>query len=254
MINKMREVFQQAEDYFFSGIAQECLYLSQHAKAYITGVGLADLNNVYIHNVKDLNEILAKCNAAFAHAQLPFVIVIPEELIDLDAENILKQAGFAKTNATAAMALDLTNILEVYKEENGITIAEDTSLRDWMVPLTGGFGSHVEHIEVYAKSHELVKQRKYQFKRFCLYKDKRPVSALTLSYCRDSARIDDMCTLPEFQKKGYATILLKYAIAEAKKLKAKYCFLEASKSGLSLYQKCGFQTIFNYSVYNIVDQ
>ena len=56
-----------------------------------------------------------------------------------------------------------------------------------------------------------------------------------------NARIDDVSTLPELQGFGYATSLIKYSLIEAKKLGVKYCFLESSASGFSIYQNLGFR-------------
>jgi ribosomal protein S18 acetylase RimI-like enzyme len=63
------------------------------------------------------------------------------------------------------------------------------------------------------------------------------------------ARIHDVGTLPEYQNKGYATQLMKHAINEAINLGADYCFLEASESGLSVYQKLGFKPLFKNNYY-----
>lgn len=59
-----------------------------------------------------------------------------------------------------------------------------------------------------------------------------------------------MCTLPEFQGKGYARALMTYALSEAKGLGASYAFLEASDSGLGVYQKLGFEPLFKNNIYS----
>lgn len=64
------------------------------------------------------------------------------------------------------------------------------------------------------------------------------------------ARIDDLGTLPEFQGKGYATHLMRYVLLETKKLGARHCFLESSDSGLGVYQKLGFETLFKNNIYS----
>ena len=64
------------------------------------------------------------------------------------------------------------------------------------------------------------------------------------------ARIDDVGTLPEFQGKGYASALMRYVLSEAKKLGARHCFLESSDSGLGVYQKLGFESLFKSNIYS----
>jgi ribosomal protein S18 acetylase RimI-like enzyme len=60
----------------------------------------------------------------------------------------------------------------------------------------------------------------------------------------EKARIDDVVTLPAFQGKGYATHLMRHVLSQAKKLGARYCFLESSDSGFRIYQKLGFEPLY----------
>ena len=62
-------------------------------------------------------------------------------------------------------------------------------------------------------------------------------------------RVPRAFVLPEFQGKGYATHLVRYVLSEAKRLGAHYCFLESSDSGLGVYQKLGFETLFKNNMY-----
>jgi ribosomal protein S18 acetylase RimI-like enzyme len=82
-----------------------------------------------------------------------------------------------------------------------------------------------------------------------LYKQEQPISSITLSINNDLARIDDVGTLPEFQRKGYATHLIKDALSAAKKLNVNYCFLESSTSSFSIYKSLGFEFLFKNNIY-----
>lgn len=64
------------------------------------------------------------------------------------------------------------------------------------------------------------------------------------------ARIDDVGTLPAFKGKGYASALMRYVLLEAKELGARHCFLESSYSGLGVYQKLSFETLFKKNIYS----
>ena len=70
-----------------------------------------------------------------------------------------------------------------------------------------------------------------------------------LSICNDIARIDDVATIPEFQKKGYATKLMCEVLSFANKLNVKKCFLGASQDGLNIYKKIGFKELFTNHYY-----
>lgn len=56
--------------------------------------------------------------------------------------------------------------------------------------------------------------------------------------------IDDIATIPDFQKKGYTTGLMHAALKHAQQLNIEQCFLEASSSGLGLYKRMGFKELF----------
>ena len=94
----------------------------------------------------------------------------------------------------------------------------------------------------YADTHKLALTKNSKLHHFSLYREEKPIASITLSLNNAIARIDDVGTLPEFQGKGYATRLMNYALSKAKELGATYCFLEASDSGLLIYQKLGFKS------------
>ncbi|EPL3925643.1 GNAT family N-acetyltransferase [Morganella morganii] len=77
----------------------------------------------------------------------------------------------------------------------------------------------------------------------------KPVSCITLSLSEYGARIDDLGTVPVYQGNGYATLLLDYALTLCRTRGIRDCYLDASSEGLSLYQKLGFRTLFNYLFY-----
>ncbi|NNM59955.1 MAG: GNAT family N-acetyltransferase [Legionellales bacterium] len=84
---------------------------------------------------------------------------------------------------------------------------------------------------------------------FSLYIDKIPVASLTLSIANGLARIDDVGTLPAYQRRGYATDLIRHALTLAYRLGITHCFLEASLSGQVVYEKIGFNTLFTSEIY-----
>ena len=128
--------------------------------------------------------------------------------------------------------------------------ANDDQLNDWMMPLIGAFESTFEICSIYAKVHESALKKNINLRHFSLYKQEKPIASITLSVNGTIARIDDVGTLPEFQGKGYATSLMKHVLSLAKTLGANYCFLEASASGLSIYQKLGFEELFKNNIYS----
>lgn len=246
--------YRKAEDYFFRGIAVKCLDLDDGAAhAYMTDVPVADLNLVYItRNTNALGNILRQCEHFFSQRNLSFVVIIPQEFCEPETEGILSSMGYLKAYGSVSMAMKLddfvTNSPATFDE--AVIAANDSKLNEWMMPLIGAFESTLEISSVYAKAHENALNRNVNLRHFSLYKQDAPIASITLSIHGHIARIDDVGTLPEFQGKGYATHIMSCVLAEAKKSGAQYCFLEASESGLRLYQKLGFEPLFKNSIYS----
>jgi GNAT superfamily N-acetyltransferase len=127
----------------------------------------------------------------------------------------------------------------------------NNKLDHWAQPLLQAFESTTEITNQYRNIHYNALKKAKKFYHFSCYQDENPVASLTLTINEGVARVDDVGTLPFYQNKGIATYLVHYAIGEAKRLGATSCFLEASASGLSVYQKIGFQPLFKNHIYNL---
>jgi len=250
-MNTTIDLYRRAEDYFFRGIASKCLDLGNKANAYMTAS--AGLNFIYIKKTDDLEDTLINGKEFFAIDKYAFDVFIPQELCTPQIETILNKLGYSNIDSSVAMMLCLDSAL-VYTNlspDGEITIlSNDNQLSEWMRPLIGAFESTFEVCLNYAKLHENALKKNINLRHFSLYKLGEPIATITLSLINDVARIDDLGTLPEFQGKGYASILMRYVLLEAKKLGARYCFLESSASGLKVYQKLGFESLFENNIYS----
>lgn len=251
-LKKLVKLFRQSEDHFFTAIASECLDFKKSAKAFITNVPIGDLNPIIFQNVSNIDQILAQGKSFFKKANVPFVAIIPEKYCSPEVINILEQRNFKLTDQSVAM---FTTIEEQHPSQDSLTQSEvfiqlDTNLNDWVRPLIGAFNSSIEVGASYSKIHQKALDKGIKVQHFCLYYKQQPVSSLTLSSHNNLARIDDVGTLPSFQRKGYATQLLKYALSIALESGATYCFLEASNSGLSIYEQHGFKQLFRNNIYS----
>lgn len=241
-------MFYQAEDYFFSAISKKCLASSDQIKVYLTGVNAESLNLLILkENLKNPPISLLPYGQIFLEQELPWSIVIPENYSQKSLEEILKTLDFSpegNSENAVAMFIDLKQLPSLQKPKLSSIKNMDNNLDEWMYPSIEAFASTYEITNQYKKNHERALANKAQFWHFSFYVDKTPVSSLTLSLHNDLARIDDLGTLPSYQKQGFATELVHFALEQAKNLKANYCFLEASESGLSLYKKIGFKSLF----------
>lgn len=247
-------LYRQAEDYFFRGIASQCLNLDASTTAYMTGIPVADLNLVYITKPSySLDKILSQSKQFYDTENLSFVVIVPKECCTPEIESILNTMEYSQTGQSVSMGFKVETTPDgtaPHFDDGTLIRSNDDQLNDWMLPLVGAFESTVELCSMYVATHENALKKHINLYHFSLYMREKPIASMTLSLHNAIARIDDVGTLPEFQGKGYATRLMTYALSEAKKLGAHHCFLEASDSGLGLYQKLGFESLFKNNIYS----
>jgi GNAT superfamily N-acetyltransferase len=252
MTKALINAYRQAEDYFFRGIATKCLSLENEATAYMTGD--AGLNFIYITGkTKTLDKILIQGKQFFDQDKLSFEVIIPEEWCTSQIVGIFDSMGYPEKSHSVSMGINLdkftTEKMDIFDAET-IIKANDDQLNDWMMPLIGAFESTFEICSIYANIHESALKKNIRLHHFSLYNQNEPIASITLSLHDTIARIDDVGTTPKFQGKGYATGLMKHVLYLAKTLGAHYCFLESSASGLSIYQKLGFEALFKNNIYS----
>ena len=253
MDNSLIDLYRSAEDYFFRGISSKCLNLGDSANAYMTEVPVSDLNLIYVtKNTNALDKILIAGKRFYDQGKLSFVVIIPQEFCTPEIESVLNTKGYPQTGKSVAMVVKLDEFTAKSDTcfDETIIHANDNQLNDWMSPLVGAFESTIEISSMYAATHERALKKNINLRHYSLYREETPIASITLSMHDDIARIDDVGTLPEFQRKGYATHLMTFALSEAKKLGAHHCFLESSDSGLEVYQRLGFQPLFRNNIYS----
>ena len=247
-------LYRQAEDYFFRGISSKCLNLGDDANAYMTGVPVADLNLVYVtENTNALDKILIAAKRLYDQDNLSFVVIIPQEFCTPEIESTLNTMEYLQTGKSVSMAVKLDELFidnAAGFDAETIIKPNDDQLNDWMIPLIGAFESTFDISSMYAATHKSALKKSINLRHFSLYKQETPIASITLSLHDAIARIDDVGTLPEFLGKGYASALMTYALSEAKRLGASHAFLEASDSGLGVYQKLGFEPLFKNNIYS----
>ena len=245
--------YRQAEDCFFRGISSKYMDLGDGAHAYMAGG--AGLNFIYItKKTNALDKVLIQGKQFFDENNLAFDVIIPQALCTSQIADVLTMMGYPQNSQSVSMVMDLgrftTDQIASFANETMIK-ANDDKLNEWMMPLIGAFESTFDVCSIYAATHANALKRNVNLHHFSLYKQDKPIASITLSMHDDTiARLDDVGTLPEFQRKGYATYLMRYVLSEAKRLGAHYCFLESSDSGLGVYQKLGFEPLFKNNIYS----
>jgi GNAT superfamily N-acetyltransferase len=235
----------RAEDYFFRSISTRILDIADGITAYMTMVPVSDLNILYIRKKPiSLMETIKKAKEFFDSEKHGFVIIMNEEF------DVTESTSLIESYRTFSMGINL-NHFNTELDDECLIMPTDQNLDDWMLPLIGAFESTNEITTFYKTCHKNALSNGAKLYHFSLYENYKPVTSITISIHGNVARIDDLGTLPDFQGKGYATAIMKCALKEARNLGANYCFLEASKDGLSIYQKLGFETLFGNKAFNL---
>ena len=244
-----RESFYRCEDYFFRSISKDCLDFEGEGTAYFTGSSSEYLNPFFLRNNRSsLGSILEKAKAFYAVHNCPWVIIIPEDSVSENHEKILRSFNFHLNEKSVAMGISLDENTKFEMCQSSMIKPVNHNLKDWMIPLVDAFGSTLELSQQYTEAHVRA-LLKAQFYHFTIYEGDRAAASLTLSLNQNGACLNDVGTLPLFQRQGFASRLIIHALLEARKLGATQCFLEASDEGFSLYKKLGFTPLFKNNIY-----
>ncbi|WP_369311170.1 GNAT family N-acetyltransferase [Providencia rettgeri] len=252
-MNHNETLFYQQEEYFWSAICSNTLKISENTIAYFSELNLPIFNFIYLHQGATLGEF-EQAENAFKQQSKPYALVVHQHELSQFEQEIAKRSLIADGESTAMIlpksALSLFN--EPSPLGTGYRIEQcNERLYDWAQPLITAFPVDSDEdddtvINEYICYHQRALDKQVNMMHFVLFVDKQPVSTLTLTLNGKTARLDDIGTDIQFQGKGFATKLIKYALAICNQQDIEQCVLEASSDGLSIYKKLGFEPIFNY--------
>ncbi|WP_258086652.1 GNAT family N-acetyltransferase [Xenorhabdus bovienii] len=239
----------QIEDKFFSSISQMHAHISEHVRAYVTGLGTYALNFLLVTDghMKTEEALKMAIQLMDENVSVPFGIFAVEP--DSKTLEVLQQAGFVPEpdSMTTTMRLDLAN----WQMSEGAFLAYeirnvDHCLADWAIPIESAFETGNILSGQYQACHQAALDAGKCLQHYALYVDGQPLCALTLSRVDNIVRLDDIGTVVGKQGKGYASALINYVLHEAKQHGAGACYLDASHDGNALYQRIGFKPLFEY--------
>lgn len=254
-MNNNEALFYQQESHFWSAICSEVLKVSENTIAYFSELNLPIFNFIYLHQGASLSEF-EQAENTFKQQSKPYVLVVHQHELN-HFEHEIEKRGLIADGESTAMILP-ASALSLFKEplslEVGYQIKQcDKQLNHWAQPLISAFPVDSDDeenddtvINEYIRFHQKALDKHVNMMHFVLYTDEQPVSTLTLTINNKTARLDDIGTDIRFQGKGFATKLIKYALAICNQQGIEQCVLEASSDGLSIYKKLGFEPIFSY--------
>ncbi|MEY1424120.1 GNAT family N-acetyltransferase [Morganella morganii] len=249
--------YRAAERHFWRSIAQDAITVSDRAECYLTPLPVPVFNYIYLQAGAD-NDEFSQAQQHFMSHHKPHCLVAEKSAAEALHPQIMA-AGYEADGETSAMHLNIDEWQPSSVLPAGCEIREvNDQLSLWAEPLDAAFpagdddgGETVPFsiISDYISYHQRAMANGTELHHAVLLCQGKPVSCITLSLSEYGARIDDLGTVPAYQGNGYATLLLDYALTLCRKRGIRDCYLEASSEGLSLYQKLGFRTLFNYLFY-----
>ncbi|KTD77184.1 GNAT family N-acetyltransferase [Legionella waltersii] len=247
VIKEQIHFFHELENYFFSLVSSNTIDYGT-MKLYETGVLTSGLNVVFVNQIEDDFSIkLNQCKDYFGQRKLPWSLVIPEHAQRYSKQDKVLEQEYELSGIGVGMGMKSIPS-ELIVPETPLHFKEmSDDLQAWSVPLIYGFESTPEVTAVYTQRHHEAMVKCAGIYHFSGFLDGEVVVSMTLTVQGAYARIDDVATLPAFQRRGFASAMIVYALRKAIELNVKTCFLEASDDGLNIYKRIGFQPLFmNY--------
>lgn len=236
--------YHSIERLFFTLLSYNQIDLEDMA-LFATGVQASGLNPVLVHRIDhSFSSNITACRQFFKQKKLPWALILPEYFFNNEVQLILRHHHMDLKDEGVAMTISV-NDRPIHPHESPLIIKEiNNDLPTWSIPLIYGFESTPEITGIYTSRHQLATNTGTVLHHFSGFLGDQAVSSLTLSISDGIARLDDVATMPEYQKRGYASDLIHTALNYLKQLNIETCFLEASTSGLSIYKRLGFKPLF----------
>lgn len=248
LINK----FTLLEDYFFGGISFQKYNIEKESAVYIT-----DIERSYFRlflqrhqhaNPKNDIEILQEL---FAKNQIEnWVYVLSKRFHTSTLQNTLLEMGFNFEEQSTAMIYEFAENQPLIVENTLVidNVSADNSM--WLKILQEAFGGTDKTSKQYGNALLSASVKGVDMNHFIGLENYNPVSAITLTFIEDSVRIDNVACHPNYQRLGYASQMMQFALELALSKAIKNVFLEASSKGLGMYKRIGFKELFTNYTYS----
>lgn len=253
---KNKEInFYALERHFWSNICKDTVEIDSATVAYFSELPIPAFSFIYLQVGASIDHF-EQANTLFAQQNKPYILVVHEDELERLAP-LISEKQYESDGETTAMVLTQAEMIQhtdyILPEGYRINLCND-QLEDWAAPLITAFGGESDDdnsddkavVNEYIRYHQRALDRNAQLQHCVLFDGNKPVSTLTLTLNGHIARLDDIGTDTQYQRKGLATLLIKYALKECVNNGIECCYLEASSDGLSIYTKLGFTALFNY--------
>ena len=252
-MNSLIHSVHKTQEYFLWAISKEILD-DKGVTAFAPGITSPNPNlAMQTGDVEcDLETIIQDVEKFYERLHLPWGWIINSSRDQTALKAALRKRGYGLRSSYPVLTFSLEQRLSLDGLKNfSIKEVGVEKLSDWILPLKEAFEATEAEALLYQDVHLRALQKKADFRHFVAYAEEMPVSAGTLSLSSSGARLDDIGTKPDFQRKGLGTAVTLYAMKVAKELGYSWVCLEASDQGALLYKTMGFKELYRNEIYGL---
>lgn len=244
--------FAVLEDYFFGGISFQKYTIENESAVYIT-----DIERSYFRlflqrhqhanpktDIENLQELFAK------HQIENWVYVLPERFHTPILQNTLLEMGFNFEEQSTAMIYEIAENQSLLGQNTLVIENVNADNSAWLNILQEAFGGNDKTSEQYGNALLSAAVKGVDMHHFIGLENNNPVVAITLTFLEDSVRIDNVACHPNYQRLGYASQMMQFALKLVLSKAIKHVFFEASSKGLGIYKRIGFKELFTNYTYS----
>ncbi|MBT2374439.1 GNAT family N-acetyltransferase [Pseudomonas fluorescens] len=245
----LASLYHQTEHHFFAVTCPLHRRFTACVNGYFADLYVNEWNLLFVRvGSSSLGEGLDAILELIPRTVVPVRVTVHQDEVERLQEP-LASLGFTVIETTTAMVLDLATFAPGLTNDIPPQVSLTPNLDDWAGPVGAAFAMSAEWTAHYQARHQLAMEGDKNLYHFTLTIQGTVVCALTLSMTDQLARLNDVGTHAAFRGRGHATQLMQAALAHAVGLGARWCFLEASALGVSLYRKMGFKDLFEYQAF-----
>jgi GNAT superfamily N-acetyltransferase len=209
----------------------------------------SDTFNVVVVKGESLSPRLQASIESFTTGGVPFALWYWQNAIDAANRATLMRHGLSHTETHTAMALDLSQVQLSSRHLDGLEVKQVTTaheLQQFGEMITALFGDSREgrQVAIYFQQLSAYPLSRLPAMRYYLgILHGTVVATGTLFVGSQTAGIYDIVTRDQYRRRGIGSVMFHHLLKEASTLNRRYAVLQASKDGLGIYARVGFQAV-----------
>ncbi|HLP87366.1 MAG TPA: GNAT family N-acetyltransferase [Nostocaceae cyanobacterium] len=230
-------------------------YTNSYLTWFCTDISFPLLNGVFSAQLppEKMDLIIEDTLGYFRTKQVPIVWWVGPETQPTNLGKYLEAHSLSCIEKMPVMAIDLSNLPPEENLAGDLTTAQvqdNTTLEHWINIAGVSFELSSQITKEFLELESSLGLTSQEYIRFIAYWQGLPVATSALYLDGQTAGIYIVATAPEARKKGIASALVLATLQHAHQLGYHIATLQASKMGVNVYRRLGFQEIYQVSLYS----